>query len=86
MYLYFCVREVSSYSRRCSLAELVKGVRYGFSAGVISVMFLCTLKKCVSEFKRWVHVGTLLDHSAAGKVPGKHRLKLELMEFCQCLR
>lgn len=49
-------------------------------------MFLCTLKKCVSEFKRWVHVGTLLDHSAAGKVPGKHRLKLELMEFCQCLR
>lgn len=53
--------------------------------GIISIMFSCTLKNCVAEIVSWVCVGTVLDHNSPGKVPGKHRLKLKLMEFCRCL-
>lgn len=54
--------------------------------GIISIMLPCTLKNCVSEVMGWVCAATLLGHSAPWKVPGKHRLKLKLMEFCHCLR
>lgn len=53
--------------------------------GIISIMYPCTLRNCVSEVMSWVHVGPVLGHSTPGKVPGKHRLELKLMEFCHCL-
>lgn len=53
--------------------------------GIISIMFPCTLKNSVSEVVSWVHAGTVFGDSAPGKVPGKHKLKLKLMEFCHCL-
>lgn len=54
--------------------------------GIIFIMFHCTLKNCVSEVVSWVRVGTALGHSTPGKVPGKHGLKLKLMEFWHCWR